>query len=104
MTVAKIVHFLKWMDKHETLCLNCSNEKIADQYLASYPAQAGGMPGELPTDEEIDLKVKELLHSLYRCAGYGEDDFTEKTDSNNILHLKLMANWLKSRITETKNK
>ena len=92
MTVAKIVHFLKWIDKHETLCLNCSNEEIADQYLASHPAQAGGMPVELPTDEEI------MQESHYRythnCKPLKSDRF----------HFEDGANWLKSRITETKNK
>ena len=69
MTVAKIVHFLKWIDKHETLCLNCSNEEIADQYLATHPAQAGGMPGEWPTDEDgrgsSNLNKIEKYGSLY---------------------------------------
>ena|ERR1017187_6265645 len=74
--------------RQQTEALRKENQALKAELLASHPAQAGGMPGEIPTDEEI--------------AHEANDYYYNEIESNNAF--RVGANWLKSRITETKNK
>ena len=86
-------HWVLINSEGEKIWSECPEECKAMGFpVASHPAQAVGMPGELPTDEEI------MQESHYRythnCKPLKSDRF----------HFEDGANWIKSRITETKNK